>query len=169
MQFDWVAALRLVHVLSSVAWAGAMFFAVFLLAPALKAAGPPGGALMLTVARRGGFGRVMGPVGLLTIATGALLYWRLDYHTRPFDGTPATLLSLGAIAGVAAILIGYIFGVPLQRRLTALAREVAATGPTAEQAAALQNLGARMARMGRIVPPLVGAALVLMVGRFVVY
>lgn len=159
---------RLVHVVASALWAGAAFLGAVVVGPAMKAAGLGGKPFMEAIERRGGFPRVMMPLALTSILAGLLLYWGRGYTAGPVSSVPATLLTIGALAGIVTVVLGMAFGLPLQRRMKALAASFGPGGPTPEQGVEMARLGARVGRIGTVGTVLIGVALVLMVGRNVV-
>jgi len=107
-------------------------------------------------------------VRAITIAGGAVLYWRDwdaagsfgDWVGSRFGG----VLTVGAVAAIAAFLIGLLGTRPDVQRLLALGREIAsAEGPPApELAAELQRLQARLKVLGRTILALITIAVLAM-------
>ncbi len=137
-----IIALRLIHITSGVLWVGSGILFIMFLLPAVKAAGPAGGAVMQKLGPR--FGKYMGIITTLTVVSGALLYSRFFigegfqwiYTTGPGIG-----FTVGAIAGLTSYVIGErIFG-PTQARINALGAEMEAAGqPSPEQVAKMNRL-----------------------------
>jgi len=131
-----LVALRLLHVLGGISWAGSAFFLTVFLGPALAVAGPNAGPVMDALkARR--LLAFMPAVALLTIASGLRLMWitsggfALAYFTTPHG------LAF-AVAGGTAI-IGFVFAMlvlrPTQMRMAHLGQAMAKAAD--EQRAAL--------------------------------
>ncbi|MGH8622284.1 MAG: hypothetical protein ACRET3_09115, partial [Burkholderiales bacterium] len=75
-------ALRLVHVVLGMFWAGTLIFVATFLNPAVRAAGPEGAPVMQRLQERGLLS-VMPVVAALTILSGLALYWRLSGGLEP--------------------------------------------------------------------------------------
>ncbi len=154
--------LRLIHVVGGVYWAGAMFFVVLFLGPAVKAAGPDGGKVMQAVQARG-FMNVTPLVALLVILSGIELMRRTSGNFQPeWFGTGAGIAySTGMLAGIAALVIG----------LAVLRPTLIEAGRLAAQGGDMDRVGAlrvRAAGASRIVAVLLLVATVAMaLGRYV--
>lgn len=168
MDINWLQLLRFVHVVAAALWAGAAIFGFSVLMPAVKAAGPAGKTFMETVERRGGFGRYMMPIAILTILSGAVLYWERGFHEAPFATISASMVTLGGIAGTLVLVIGFAYSMPRQRQMKALTGTIGSEGPTPDQQETMAKIGAGLAKAGLAATILLALALVLMAGRFVV-
>lgn len=169
MGFDWVELVRLVHVVAAAIWFGGGMLGILIIGPAVNAAGDAGKAFMGAVMKRGGFAKIMGPASGLTVLAGLVVYWQRGYHNDPFGTIPASLVTVGGIIGVFVLLMGYAWGMPLQKKMAAMGKEIGAGPPTPEQARKMAAMGATMQRMGHATMGLVGLTMVLMVGRNVFY
>ncbi|HZP47054.1 MAG TPA: hypothetical protein VFB07_00870 [Vicinamibacterales bacterium] len=113
---------RAVHVAAAAVWIGSHIFSTFMLVPAIDAAGPSGGQVMMRINQRGIVAYMLS-VALLTLVTGLALFWRF---TGGFD--PAVAATHAGIAfgfgGTAGILAGIIGGGVIGRN----AKRVAAIG-----------------------------------------
>jgi uncharacterized membrane protein len=138
-----VALLRLIHILSGVFWAGGVFTLAGFVQPTAQATAPESGKFMqrllggpLTIA--------LSAAGPLTILAGLILYVIDSGGLRPeWIVTPTGLgFTLGALAGLAALGIGFFISRTDAVKLTALGKEIQAAGkpPTPEQAARLGAL-----------------------------
>ncbi len=144
--------LRLIHILSAIFWMGSTLFIGLILEPAVDDLGPEGGKLMQKLAG-GALNRAMSAAGLLTILSGLGMYVS---HSGGFD--PAVMfaerlpLTLGALAGFAALLVGLLVQGPASKRLNALGRQIATQGgpPTPEQAAQIVALRNTLSRGGKL-------------------
>lgn len=154
--------LRFTHIVSGALWVGAMAFATFFLGPALAAAGPDAATVMAGLQRRK-LTIIMPLLGLITIASGMLMFNRIS------GGNPAALmqtpmgtaLATAALATVVAFLIGVITIRPTMNRTLRLTEELATA--QAEQRAVngaeIQRLGQRGARLQMLVTILLVYAL----------
>jgi uncharacterized membrane protein len=146
--------LRLIHIFAGVFWAGSVFFVVRFLLPALRASGPAGGQVMQQVAGKLRYPVAAGVAGMLTILSGAWMYWR---DIKMSSGTwassaPGITYGIGALAAISAITVFATVIGPTGNRMLRLGATIQSSGgpPTADQASMLQQLQARMAASSRI-------------------
>lgn len=158
------ASLLLVHVFFGILWAGGAVVLGFFIIPSVTDAGPAGGAVMAGIARRR-LPTVMSVSSLLVVLSGVRLYSLLVSGAWIMT-TQGIVLTLGAIAGLGAFVLGFFVQRPTAARLGALAGQVAASGgpPTPEQAVELERLRTRMGRIGRITAWHLVASALLMSG-----
>jgi len=141
-------ALRLLHILLGVFWAGGAFVTAGFLLPSAQAAGPGAGPMMrqLIVVRK--MPVVIMFTAILTVLSGFGMYWYDNSRSNGSFARSAQGMTLG-LGGVAALLtLGVGMGVitPAGKKLTELTGAVAASGgpPTAEQAKTIAALQQRM-------------------------
>lgn len=142
--------LTLIHVAFGVLWAGGAMTAGFFVIPAVMEAGPPGGAVMGGIMKRK-FAIVMTAAGLLVTLTGLRMY--MVRFSSAWLGTPeGIVLTLGGVLGLGALVIGIGIQKPTAERMAALGAQLAAAGapPTAEQAAEMAALRARLLKIARV-------------------
>ncbi|MBS0376782.1 MAG: hypothetical protein JSR73_19570 [Proteobacteria bacterium] len=145
--------LRILHLVAGTLWTGgAVFIAAFVL-PAVRSAGPPGGAVMRALTRRGGAADFIAVLALVTIASGGYLLW---IDSAGLDaGWLATGwgrgIAWGALATIAAFLLGILHNLPTAYALGRLGAPSDAAGR------------ARAARLGRRLALGTGAVAVLLV------
>ncbi|HKP29517.1 MAG TPA: hypothetical protein VJU15_08935 [Gemmatimonadales bacterium] len=148
---------RLIHVVVGVFWAGTVIFNAWLLAPALRDAGPEGGKVMGALMRRGMM--VILPIaGILVILSGFYLYWHASVGFDPayMRSRPGMVYGLGMTATLLAFLIGILVVRPTMAKL-----------PTADPAE-VPKLRARAGTFSTLVALLVGVTVICMaVGRYV--
>jgi uncharacterized membrane protein len=144
------ATLILLHVLFGIIWAGGVIAAGFFIIPSVLEAGPAGGSVMGGVAKRR-FPLVMSVSGLMVVLSGLRLYM-MRFSTDWLGTTHGVVLSLGALAGLAAFVIGVFVQRPAVSRMGALGAKLAAAGspPSPEDAAEMQALRTRVGRLGRV-------------------
>jgi len=148
-------ALRFVHVVVGVCWVGAIVFIAVFLLPAVRAAGPAGGAVMqdLTQVRRVPALLTVG--GILTVLSGLALYWNdsAGFASKAWlaSGTGMTF-GFGAAMAILTLVIGSAVNAPTAKRIGALGGAIrAAGGPaSAEQAAQMQRLQTRLLNAQRL-------------------
>jgi len=138
--------LRLIHIFSGVFWAGTAFFFVSVLEPTIEASGPEGGKVMQRLAQSR-FPIVLPIAALLTVLSGLVMYWLDSGGLQAGWITSGTGLgfTIGAVAGLAAFVIGVFISRPAVARLGLLAQQVQASGgpPTPAQGAEIQALQKR--------------------------
>jgi uncharacterized membrane protein len=164
MEFVLLSA-RVVHVLLGVFWAGAVFFLMLFLEPAVREAGPAGGKVMASVQRRG-FTRVLSLVGLFNLLTGVYLLWAISGgFSNGFMGSRSgILLSTGMLAGILALGVGIHMTKPTAERLVSLGSHLAALEgpPSPDDLAEMDRLRGKLRAALRIGSALLLGALVLM-------
>jgi uncharacterized membrane protein len=161
-----VVWLRLVHIVAGVVWVGSAVFMAAVLLPAARVAGSDGtrfiGALMQRA--RPAFGLAM----LLTVISGFIMYGRLSagFNRAWVTSRPGLALAAGALAAIAAVLVGVVVNAPAAGKMAAIRKslESQAGAPTAAQAAQLASLQARSERAGQVA----AALLVIAVGAMAV-
>jgi hypothetical protein len=105
--------------------------------------------------------------GWSAIISGALLYWIVSggIQLQWLATSRGTLLTIGALSGIGALLVGVLVSAPAASRLGVIGGQVQAAGgpPTAEQAGQLRSMQERLVRGSHIAAALMAVALVLMV------
>jgi uncharacterized membrane protein len=144
--------LRLIHIFSGVTWAGTTFFMISTLIPSARENGPEAGRFL---GRLSGSNRMLlfiGAASTLTVLSGILMYGILTngFHLDWLSGGRGLVLTIGALAGLAAWLVGILGMAPTGRRIKALIDSMGSAGgpPSAEQAAHLQTLREKQAQYG---------------------
>jgi uncharacterized membrane protein len=157
--------IRVTHVLLGVFWAGSALLLALFIIPAVEESGPAGGTLMQGLTKRG-MPKVLTLVGLFTILTGIYLLWEISAH---FSGTfmgsaSGILLSIGAIFGLVALLIGVHVSRPTVNKLGEIGARVAASGapPTADDVAEMARLRGRLGMAARLMAVALVATVVCM-------
>ena len=103
----YMIVLRILHIASAVFWAGATFFFVSFLEPAVRKSGPEGGKVMQTLAA-GRYPVALPVIVVLTVLSGLLMYWRdsggfnLIWITSGFG----LGITFGSVMGLIAAAIG---------------------------------------------------------------
>ena len=145
---DWlIIALRLIHILAGVFWAGTSFFFVSFLQPAAQRAGPEGNKFM-QVLGASRLSPVLSVLALLNVLSGLIMYWRNSGGLQAAWITSGMGLgfTVGALAGLVALGFGLIVARPANVRMGALGKEIQAAGgpPTPAQMAEIQRLSATL-------------------------
>jgi uncharacterized membrane protein len=161
----WVLILRLIHILSGVFWAGTSFFMVSFVSPAVEATGPEGQKFMRQLAMKSTFATVMAATATATALSGIILYIILtELDQAIMSNRYFEILGLGAVAGLAGWVVGFVMQNRAISRMKAVAAEIEAAGgpPTPEQMAEMQAMAERVALGGRIGAVLLTIAVVCM-------
>ena len=156
------------HVLFGIFWAGGAIVAGFFIIPSVLEAGPAGGAVMAGVTKRK-LPIIFSVAATIVLVTGLRLYM-LRFNSQWLVTPEGIALTLGALLGLGAFLIGLFVQKPAAEKLGALAAKVAASGapPTAAQAAELQELRTRLGRIAKVTGWHLLIAIILMTGHRVI-
>jgi len=157
--------LRIAHIFGGVMWVGGAVMFFFFLEPTAKATAPESQKYMGYLMSRGRFIKFMTVVSMTTILAGALLYWRTSgFRIEWITSGPGLGFTIGATAGITVFVLGNLLIGPTAEHLAGLAQQIQAAGvpPSAEQAAELGRLEARLSKLGRIDILLLGTALLTM-------
>jgi uncharacterized membrane protein len=151
---DWpTTLLRLVHVLSGIAWVGSALFIVVFLEPAISATGPNGAKVMAELMQHRRLSQFMSLAALATIVAGLILFWSDSSGLQVgwMTAGEGLGLTIGGLAGLAAFVLGLAIQVPTTGRIAALGKEMQSAGgpPAPAQLAEMQRLQERMAAGGR--------------------
>lgn len=148
-----VVGLRLIHIVAGVFWAGAAFFNVLLLEPAINASGPEGAKTMGAL-QRVGMVMALSIAAVLTILSGLMLYGRDSggFQMAWMASPQGVVFSIGAICAIIGGAIGGSVVGGGGRRLGELGAAIAQGGgkPTDEQAAQVAALKSRIHVGGQI-------------------
>jgi hypothetical protein len=166
---NWLAIVRLLHVMFGVFWVGSVFFTMLILKPRLAKLGPGFekpvmGAVMPRVVP------AMFVSGITVFITGSILTFQMragDIGSLLTTGW-GLMIFLGILATVGAISVGLGGLTPTGLRMARISDQLNGQPPTPEQAASLARLGRRMDVLERVDFVLVLFALVTMpLARFV--
>jgi uncharacterized membrane protein len=154
--------LRLVHVLSGAFWFGSVFTTFVFVQPAVLALGPEGQRVMVHVLRDRRFLDAVLGAALLTGIAGAILFWRDSggLQLSFVFGASGIGFTVGATAGLLALLTFLFVGYPTTRRVVAIGSRLEAERrpPTAEEEAVLARSQRVLKPLGVVVLVLVGIA-----------
>jgi hypothetical protein len=162
----YMVVLRIVHIVAGAFWVGAVFLMIGFIAPTGRELGPPAGPFLAHLAGKKRVTEAILTAAGLTIVAGLLMYWRVSSGLDlDWIGSATGLaLTIGAICGIVAFVIGLTVVRPTTTATLALGREVAEGGgtPTPEQSARMQALQARGKATGRALVPLLVIAVAAM-------
>ncbi|MGE5251660.1 MAG: hypothetical protein ACM3QS_15770 [Bacteroidota bacterium] len=162
-----VILLRLLHVLGGVFWVGTVLALGLFVGPAAAANPQAGQAMMQYLVGKARISTWISAAAGVTMLAGAILYW-LDsdgFRSAWTTSGPGIGFALGAIAAAIGMALGVQVG-RANKSLGSLATQIKGQ-PSAEQAAELAALRAKLARL---TPPnvifLVLAAVLMAVARY---
>jgi hypothetical protein len=145
-------------------WVGFVVLITFFLMPTIEEAGPEGGKIMAGLAKRGLTAFIPSIAGL-TVLTGIILFWLSGRFSAPNATPGGWFISVGALLGlIAAIVGGSVVGRGVNRAI-ALGAEAATTSDAKARAQILADLGktrARVAAASKVVAVLLIVTVLLM-------
>lgn len=157
-------ALRIIHIVLGVFWAGTLMFVATFLEPAVRATAPEGGkVIQAMLARR--YLDILPLIALLTILSGFALMWIVSGGFNPdWMGSKAgMILGTGGVVALAAFAIGVGIMRPATLKVMALAKKLPEAGAGAEAIQAeMAGLRRRAAVAGRWVAALLLLAVTTM-------
>ncbi len=159
----YVILLRIVHIFSGVFWVGAAALMVFFIGPTATSLGADAQKFMQHFIFKRRFTDAVLASAVLNVIAGVLLYWRASagLQTAWITSGPGIGFTVGALAAIAALAVGFSVTRPAVLRQGALSGEIQAAGqpPTDEQMAELHQIQERSTRAGRWTLILVAVAL----------
>lgn len=161
-----ITILRLSHIIAGVIWVGAGITLSLYVGPALGMSGVDAGKVMRTLYTKVNFDKVMVAASIITTVAGILLYYIVSNgfsDTNYMGSGQGIVLSIGALAGLAAFGHGFAVLGKLAREFRALAEE-AGDSPTDEQQKRFGELSGKLMLHGKISMRLGVVAVVFMAG-----
>lgn len=160
--------LRVLHVAAGIFWTGGTWLLAGFLTPAAKETGQSGQEMMRDLIQKRQLSTWLGVTGLITVLTGLLLYWRVSSGLNAnwlFSGRGLSL-TIGGLAGLATLAIGFAVNRPVALRLAALGEQVAESNepPSPETLEELQGLQKKLEQAGVWAAVLLSIAVVAMAG-----
>lgn len=164
-------ALRLLHILLGVFWAGAAFFAAMFLVPSVRAAGPAGGPVMRQLMEVRKFPIYAMVFGLVTVITGLWMY----FHDNSVSGGAfarshaGMAYGLGAVTAILTLVVGATIMAPTSNKMASLGAQIAGQGgpPTPDQQAMIKQLQERLGLGTRLASIFLGITVITMaLGRY---
>jgi hypothetical protein len=136
--------IRALHVVCAALWVGSAAMLGLFVMPAINRLGTDAGKVMTNL-QRGGLNAFMGSIGGLTILSGFYLYW---HFTAGFDptisrSTEGITFSVGAVLGLAAVIIGGAVVGRGARKLEQAGATLATTTDPAKRTALLAEITSR--------------------------
>ena len=166
-------SMRIIHIFAGVFWVGTSFFMISFVTPSVIATGAEGQKFMQQLAFRTRFTTAMMGVGILTILSGLVMYWKIfDFRLSVLSNGYGLMLTLGAIAAFIGFLTGYFMQNRSTKKMKALSDSLGASGkpPTPEQQTEMKSLSETVSRGGQITSVFLALALLGMsVAQYVFY
>jgi len=154
MELLYLVVLRLVHVLASFCWGGGMLIFFLFIEPTSHALGSSGMTFIQHMVEKRGYSTFMGITSILTVVSGALLFWEdaSGNWLAWMETGPGLIFSLGSVLGLVVFSIGMFWVKPRAERAVALAGEIQAGGgvPGVAQGEELGRIGRELTSLGRI-------------------
>jgi uncharacterized membrane protein len=161
--------LRLIHILAGIFWAGTAFLVAGFLVPTARARGREGGLFLQDLMLKRRLSDSLGVAMLLTVLSGLGMYIRLavaSHGTWPRT-PPGIAYGVGAVAAIAAGVVGAYVGGAGSRRMAAIGASIGPGGPSPEQQSEMGRLQARIGVGTRIAAGLLAlAASAMAAGRY---
>ena len=157
--------LRVIHIVSGIAWVGAGALVVLYIRPTLFALGPDAEKVVNELFVRRKLPVYFAVVSTLTVLAGALLYWRASGLQWVFVTRPTGLgLTIGAVAGLVAWPIAILALPRAFAGVGEVGAEMKAAGgpPTPELIGRLRAAQARITRLSYVLLTLLTVAAVFM-------
>lgn len=157
-----MVVLRLIHIPSAVFWVGGVLTMVTFISRSAQAVGEDAKKFMQHFTLRSGFQQSMAGAGILTVASGYLMYYRLFGWLAPLNTGAGLALTIGGAAGLIALLIGVLVMGRGTNRMRSIANAIASGGgpPKPEQLAEMGTLQERVSTAGGITAVLMVISLI---------
>jgi uncharacterized membrane protein len=143
---------RLVHIVSSVFWAGGAVITFAFIEPTAKSLAPTGMQFLQYMVKKRRFSLFMVISSTLTVLSGASLLWvRASGQWLSYVNTgPGLGFILGSATGVAVYFVGLLGVNPRALKLAKIGDEIQAAGgpPTPDQGALMHKLDREMSAFG---------------------
>ena len=144
-----IVTLRLLHIFTGVFWAGGVFYMAFFIFPAVNALGPEGGKFMQQLSRTRNMPTMMSIAGLINILAGIRMMQIMsgNFQAAWFGSHFGLGITIGAVAALAAFIIGVGFNKPRADKMAKMSKEIMASGapPTPDQQQELGRLKNKLA------------------------
>jgi uncharacterized membrane protein len=143
-------SLIFLHVAFGILWAGGAIAVSLFVIPAVVDAGPAGGAVMAGVLRRR-LPTFLSIGAIIVVLTGVRLYM-IRFTTAWLMTGEGLVITIGAVLGLGAFVIGFFIQRPLATKLGQMAGAIAAAGtpPTPAQAEELAAMRTRLVRVAAL-------------------
>lgn len=143
--------IRFIHIFSAIFWVGTTLFMVLFLEPTVAALGPDGGKFMQRLLGGTRFSLAIALSAWITILAGLGLYWPVTGLAPNVMLGPRLPLTIGAMAGIAAGIVGAVVTGRASGQLQTLGQQIASQGgpPAPAQLAEMQQLQGKIRQGSR--------------------
>ena len=134
--------LRIAHIAAAIFWVGTSLFMLFFLEPTVRSLGPDGGKFMQRLLGGTRFSLAISAAAMITLLAGLILYGPVTGGSAQIMFGQRLPLTIGAIAGIAAGIVGGAMQGRASGQLTALGARMAKAGgpPSPADLAEMQRL-----------------------------
>lgn len=148
--------LRIIHIFSGVLWAGGSIMMTAFIGPAAREVGADAKAFMQQLTLRSRFSPVMSLSAVLTVISGAAMYWLIFNGINLATGA-GLALTVGGLLGIIAAVVGFYTQKGGVDRLKAISKNIQIAGgpPSAEQAKEIQTIQENIAKSGAFLTMLI--------------
>jgi hypothetical protein len=164
-------ALRLIHILLGVFWAGAAFFAAMFILPSVRAAGPAAGPFMRQLMEVRKYPIYAMVFGLVTVASGLWMYFHNNSASNgEFARSHAGMAyGFGGLTAILTLIVGAVIMGPTSAKMAKLSAQLASQGgpPTPEQQGLIKTFQDRLGLGVRLATILLCITVITMaIGRY---
>jgi uncharacterized membrane protein len=146
-----IIILRILHIVAGILWAGGAAAYYLFIEPTAKATAPESQKFMDYLMTQQRFSKFLNAMSLVTILAGGALFYRLTSVNWKWILTgPGIGFTIGALAGISAVVAWNLLVPPRIAELEKLARVIQANGnsPSPQQTATLAKLEKEMTLAG---------------------
>lgn len=144
---------RFIHIFSAILWVGSAFAVFVFVEPTVAALGPEGGKFVGYMVEKRKLPVVITSLSGLTVLGGVVLYLKTSSGFDPdwISSGPGIGFTIGAVAALAAFIMGLVQIKPTVDKMSALGAEIQSAGgpPQPEQLATMEALTERFRALGR--------------------
>jgi uncharacterized membrane protein len=142
--------MRIVHIFAGVFWVGSTFLLLRYIEPTAAATGDSGRDFMRYFGTKTNFSPAMGLAGLLSVLSGLVMYYIIfDGSTDALGSGYGLSLTIGAISGILALIVGLMFQGRSSMKMKAVMAEMeAADGPPSPEQLAVMKAGSEQIALG---------------------
>jgi hypothetical protein len=146
-----MVVMRLIHIPTGIFWVGGVLMMVTFISRSAEAIGEDATKFMQHFSLRSGFQQSMAGAGSLAVLSGLFMYdYLFDSRLAPLNSGAGLSLTIGGIAGIAALLVGLLVIGRGTNRMRAIANEIAGSGkpPKPEQLKEIGSLQEKLSSAG---------------------
>ena len=161
------ALLLVLHIFGGIFWAGGSAVFVYFVSPAVARTAPESSKFVANLTDKQKLSVWLSAGAGINVLAGLILYWidSRGLSASWFSAAYGLSLTVGAVTGLAAFVIGIAFTRPRAERAGALGKEIQMGGkpPTPEQMAEMKKLGSELSFYGQLAVILLAIAILGMV------